>query len=107
MTDKLSAKEQKILSDFISEQKQKAPVISEKIVPLITGIIMFAGAAIFGASAVSIMQGMTGGSLTPYSIPGLITGIGVILFGSVLQKYLNLQFQRKKVVQVLERIMDS
>ncbi|HKK68715.1 MAG TPA: hypothetical protein VJ946_10895 [Bacteroidales bacterium] len=105
MSEELSFRERKILQDFIEQESPKVPVVSEKTTPVITGIIMFAGAAVFGASAVSITQDITGDGLTMFAIPGLVVGIGVILFGSILQKYLKMQFQRQKVVQILKKIM--
>lgn len=105
MSEDLSFRERKILQDFVDQESPRVPVVSEKTAPVITGILMFAGAAVFGASAVSITQDMAGEGVTLLAIPGLVVGIGIILFGSMLQKYLKMQFQRQKVVEILKKII--
>ena len=102
ITEKLTESEKHFLDNYLNS------VSREKASPAFSGfyalLISIAGLILFAAAILITLNNLNDKVVYWIFLPGIIGGIGIILLGIFLSKYLKIIEEKKKLISIIRKI---
>ncbi|MBT4482728.1 MAG: hypothetical protein HOC71_03515 [Candidatus Latescibacteria bacterium] len=103
MDEQLTITEKRYLDEFLKSvtETKLSPIFSY----LYSGVISFFGLILFTAAVIITVQNLTDRVVYWVLIPGVIGGIGTIVFGLILLEYLRKSEEKKKMAAIIKKLL--
>ena len=103
MSNQLSNREKRYLEDFIKSTnvKQLPPIFSY----IYASAISLIGLVLFVSMVIITLDNLQDGIVYWVFLPGIIGGVGIILLGMILLKYIKRKEEKKKLAEIIEKLL--
>jgi hypothetical protein len=104
MAAPLTISEKRYLDDFLNSVSETkiSPVYSY----LYSGVISILGLILFAAAVIITLDNLNDRVVNWVFFPGVICGIGIILLGILLMKYIKKAEEKKKIATIIKKLLN-